>query len=814
MVRKLFFVLALGLWSCSGVLGQAAVPESKGEVRGRVVDASLNTPLEFATISVYSEDSVLVTGGITDQDGAFRFALEPGGYYLEVQFIAYHRQTIPEVNLPDRKKVVDLGTIRLEQSVKNLSEVTVQAQKSEMVIGVDRKIFNVGKDLGNTGNSAAEILDNIPTVAVDAEGNVTLRGSGGVRILIDGKPSGLVNSGNTDALRALQGNMIDRVEVITNPSARYEAEGMTGIINIVLKKDQRKGVHGSFEGSLGQPADYSVGANVNFRRDKINYFFNYGIDYSKRNGDGKSDQMFPQADPPFRTTVSRDRLRSGWSQNFRGGADLFIDSKTTLTAAALMSFDDEDNTSDILYRDYWSGESTPYKESRRYDHEKETEKNLEFSLNLEKQFENEEHKLNAFVQYLEDSETEDSEVDEVALDPEPVDDPLFQQVLNQESEKNWLMQADYIYPFGNEGRFEAGLRGEFRKITNPYKVEEKQGENWVTLPEFTNDFDYDENVFALYLQGANKFGPVGIQLGLRGENSDIETYLGQNDVRNARSYFDFFPTAHITYNFNTYNAWQLSYSRRIQRPHFWLLNPFYGFSDARNIRTGNPDLEPEYTNAYESGYVYTPGATSFYLGVYYRHTTGVIERISYVDDKGITFYIPQNLSVRHAYGAETNLSVDPFKWWSLSGNINFYRMQTEGIFEYNDVEKELSSDTWSWDTRVNSRMNWDNDLSFQTTFFYRGQQKTTQGLLKPFYMLNTTLSKDVMKGKGTLSLSVRDLFNSRKFRYQIDQSDLISDNTFRWSSRQIRLSFVYRLNQLKRPPKGGGENEGGVDMGF
>jgi outer membrane receptor protein involved in Fe transport len=258
----------------------------------------------------------------------------------------------------------------------------------------------------------------------------------------------------------------------------------------------------------------------------------------------------------------------------------------------------------------------------------------------------------------------------------------------------------------------------------------------------------------------------------------------------------------------------LSYSRRIQRPHFWLLNPFYGFSDARNIRTGNPDLEPEYTNAYESGYVYTPGATSFYLGVYYRHTTGVIERISYVDDKGITFYIPQNLSVRHAYGAETNLSVDPFKWWSLSGNINFYRMQTEGIFEYNDVEKELSSDTWSWDTRVNSRMNWDNDLSFQTTFFYRGQQKTTQGLLKPFYMLNTTLSKDVMKGKGTLSLSVRDLFNSRKFRYQIDQSDLISDNTFRWSSRQIRLSFVYRLNQLKRPPKGGGENEGGVDMGF
>src|SRR5690606_15900666 len=195
---------------------------------------------------------------------------------------------------------------------------------------------------------------------------------------------------------------------------------------------------------------------------------------------------------------------------------------------------------------------------------------------------------------------------------------------------------------------------------------------------------------------------------------------------------------------------------RINRPHFWSLNPFYGFSDSRNIRTGNPNLEPEYTDAYESGYVYASEVSSFYAGVYYRYTSDVIERISYVDEAGITFSVPQNLAERHAFGAETNLSVDPLKWWNLSANVNVYRMQTEGVFEYNNKVTDLSADTYSWDTRINSRMRWDNGLSFQTTFFYRGKEETTQGVRKPFYMMNASLSKDVLKGNGTLTFNVRD----------------------------------------------------------
>ncbi|MDI3520731.1 MAG: iron complex outerrane recepter protein [Anaerophaga sp.] len=826
MKKKWFVLSSLILFSYYGLQGQSAPSADKGKITGKVVDAQENIPMEFATVSIFTRDSSLVDGGITNSEGKFSFELKPGNYYIEIQFVAYQKETINNVTIENRRSEVDLGTIRLAPSTNNLNEVTVRGEKSEMVIGVDRKIFNVGKDLTNTGNSASEILDNIPTVAVDAEGNVSLRGSGGVRMLINGKPSGLVNSGSADALRALPGNMIERVEVITNPSARYEAEGMVGIINIVLKKDERRGVNGSFEGSVAYPERYQFGANVNFRRENINYFFNYGIRYGEREGEGFSNQYFPEATNPFHTSLDRDRNRTGWSNNLRGGADFFINNTTTLTAAGMLDYDRDKNHSDVIYNDYYDNNGQHgelYKKTGRYDFEKATEWDVEFSLNLEKIFDpdNKEHKLNAFAQYILDDETEDSEIEEEVLFTGPGIDPddiIYQTVSNKEKEENYLIQADYVYPFGNDGKFEGGMRGEFRSITNPYEVQNLNESGEWESDTLTNDFSYDEKVAAVYLQGSNKWGLISLQLGLRGEYTGIKTQLKQTDEENERSYFDLFPTIHITYHLNDYNSWQISYSRRINRPHFWHLKPFVGLSDSRNIRKGNPDLEPEYTDAYESGYVYTPGKASYYAGIYYRYTTGVEEQINFVDDNDITISEPRNLAERHAYGAETNVSVEPFKWWNLSGNVNFYRMKTNGTFEPEEGEvQDLSSDTWSWDTRINSRMKWENDLSFQTTFFYRGEQKTTQGIRKPFYMMHMSLSKDILKGNGTITLNVRDVLNSRKFRYEIDQPDLISTNQFRWSTREFRLSFIYRLNQKKRPGNGNRESgidNGGEEMGF
>lgn len=792
----------------AGVLGYAN--PGTGDITGKVIDSDNQEPVEFATVSVYTADSALVTGNITSSDGTFNIQVPEGEYYVKVQYISYQQETVEDVHITRDRKKADLGVIFLQEDSKLISEVTITGEKSEMVIGLDKRTFNVGKDLGNAGKSASEILDNIPSVTVDLDGNVSLRGSQNVQILVDGKPSGLVSADNPAALRSLQGSLIDRVEVVTNPSARYEAEGMSGIINIVLKKDQQAGVNGSFEVSAGYPHDYRAGANVNFRREKINYFLNYGASYRERPGDGSATQHFMFPDTNYHTIVERDRLRTGWSHNLRGGADYFINERNTLTASAFIGISDEKNKTNIWYRDL-DREEVLQELTWREDNEQELERNIEFSLDYTLKFDQEDRKLNVFTQYIEEGETEESDIREnitYYYDEAINDDPILQRSLNKESQREFLIKADYTHPFWDQGRFETGYRSDLRFINNPYSVEERDGNgDWQFLGDFTNDFDYQENIHAIYAQAGNKFNKWSLQLGLRSELSDVRTYLKQTDERNNRLYFDLFPTFHTAYQFNDINSVQLSYSRRINRPHFWYLNPFNNYTDARNIRTGNPNLNPEYTDSYELGYLMNNGKTTLYTGGYLRHTDGVIERISEVDEAGITYIFPANLSVQNSFGLETNLSVEPFSWWTLSGDINAFRAITRG--EYNG--EQLESDDYSWNSRLNSMMRFGNDMDIQTTFYYRAPQKTTQGERLSYYMLNFGISKDILKDKGTLTLNIHDLLNTRKYRYIIDRPNLYSENEFRWSSRSVSLSFVYRLNQKKK--NSGGQNRDGFGGG-
>ncbi len=809
----LFLILSLSF--PVSVKGSSNSGTWTGFISGKVLDSSSNEPMEFATVSVYSPDSELVMGNITSLDGSFSLTLPEGQYDVMVQFISYEDTLIENIILAPDNQYIDIGSIRLLPDTELINEVTVTAEKSEMIIGLDKKIFNVGKDLGNSGNSAAEILDNIPSVTVDLDGTVSLRGSTGVQLLIDGKPSGLVSNNNPAALRSLQGSIIERVEVVTNPSARYEAEGMSGIINIVLKKDQQRGVNGSFELTAGYPHEYRAGANVNFRREKLNYFLNYGLSYNERPGEGSAVQNFMFPDTSYRSEIENSRLRTGLSNNLRGGADYFINDRNVLTAAVFLGYSDQDNFTNIWYRDYDQNDELQMITFRE-DIEKEIEHNIEFSLNYDLSFDKEDRKFNAFMQYIEEAETETSDIGEIIeeITGEAVDDdPLLQKVRNEESQKNFLIQADYTHPFGaGDGMFEAGYRSGFRLISNPYKVQEKdENGDWFYLNEFTNDFSYQENIHAIYAQAGNKFGKWSVQLGLRSELSDVRTFLAQNNERNDRVYFDVFPTAHTAFEFNDINSAQLSYSRRINRPHFYHLNPFHSFTDARNIRTGNPNLEPEYTDSYELGYLRRNGKTSLYSGAYFRHTMGVNERISEVDENGITYVFPINLSTRNSYGLESNLSIDASKWWTLSGDINLFRAITDGSYE----GEQLHSDTYSWNGRLNSMMKFRKDFDIQATFFYRGAQQTTQGSRLPYYRVNLAASKDILKGNGTLTLNIRDVLNSSKYGYIIDHPNLYSENEFRWSGRTISLTFIYRLNQQKKMVRennrggfGGGDEQG------
>lgn len=811
MFSPRFFILllcSLPLLSYAQVQESGAPAVDKHLLRGSLTDTESRLPLAFATVTLFSlPDSTAVTGAITDDDGIFEMQAKPGAYFLRAQFLSYRTKYVWSINLAAD---TDLGTVLLSSDANTLDEVIIRAEKSQIQFDLDKKVYNVGKDLVNKGGTAAEVLDNVPSVTVDVEGNVSLRGSESVRILIDGRPSGLVSFGS-NGLRNLPANMIDRVEVITNPSARYEAEGMAGIINIVLKKEQQRGLNGSFDLTVGQPDEYGATFNLNYRRNKVNLFSNYGIRYRNSPGSGSQYQEFYAGNTTFITEQTSRRMRGGLSNSARFGADYYLTPKDILTTAFSWQYSDQLNTNVIEYRDYLNSLNNPTGITRRTDNETETEPNLEYSLTYKKIFQGKGHELTADFRYQDNTETEKSDFREVYFSPDwqPSGRPdLLQRSLNKEGELNRILQVDYVRPVGKEGKFEAGARAGLRDIRNDFLVETLEDASWLPLPGLSNNVLYDENIYAIYGMMGNKINRLSWQGGLRVETSDVKTELLQTNEINARPlYTNLFPSAHLGYDLLNENTLQISYSRRIRRPHFRELNPFTTFSDARNFWGGNPNLEPEYTDAYEIGHLKRWEKGSLNSSVYYRFTTNVIERIrtQLSDTSAITR--PFNLSQRNDFGLEFTGSYEPFRIWKLNGNLNFFRSITDGELE----GQQFNADTYTWFGRLNSRLTILKKIDLQTTFNYRAPRQTTQGRAKALYHLDLGASMDFLNNNGTLTLSVRDLFNTRRWRGITSGVDFYTENDFQWRARQVNLTFSYRLNKAKERAKerehdgGGGE---------
>ena len=783
-------------------------------ISGKVVDTK-NNPLEYTTVSLHNQaDSSLVTGNITDASGNFIIEAKPGNYWIEVQFISYQTKKIPNINVTSANPHVNVGSIILTDDSQTLSEVVVAGEKQQMELSLDKRVFNVASDLTNRGRNASEILDNVPSVAVDVEGNVSLRGSSNVRILVDGKPSGLVGLSSPDALRMLQGDLIERIEVITNPSARYEAEGMAGIINIILKKERRNGINGSVTANLGIPSNYGASLNLNVRRQWLNLFTSYGINYRESPGGGETSQIFYNPNGNTFTDFTEDRVRSGLSHNFRIGSDFYLSETSTLTAAMLYRISDQENNTEVNYTSRYGYAPDSIVRSLRIDDELEDESNLEYELNYNKTFNNDDQKFTAAIQYRKGSETENSIIRESFQNQslETLRNPADQRVLNEENSENILVQADYVHPFAKEGKFEVGYRSSFRFIETNYKVDSLiENNEWANISDFTNIFNYDETIHAAYGIFGNKVNRISYQIGLRAELTQVSTELVVTDDRTDKEYFSLFPSAHFTYEFANENSFQASYSRRLNRPNFWNLNPFSSLSNNRSIRTGNPDLDPDFTNSFEVGYLKNWPTASIYSGVYYRKTTDVIQWLSRA--QGDTTYTrPENFGTADAYGVEANYSQDLASWWKLNVNANFYRAITVGTAFGEDLE----SDTYTATGRLNSRITLWNAVQFQQNLNYRAPEETPQGKRKAFYTVDLALSKDIFQGKGSLTLSVSDLLNSRKWRNETFGDNFYSDSEFQWRARQFTFSFSYRLNQRKAPQRereGGGFEGGGGDEG-
>ena len=664
-----------------------------------------------------------------------------------------------------------------------------------MELSLDKRVFNVGKDLANAGGSAAEILINIPSVNVGVDGTVSLRGSSNVRILIDGKPSGLVSFKGGAGLRQLQASMVEKVEVITNPSARYEAEGMSGIINIILKKDRSQGFNGSFELSTGLPTNYGVALNVNYRKDRLNFFVNYGLNYRANPNFSELYQEVFTAEGTRILQQDSEGEVTGFNTNVRAGMDYFFSEKSILTASYLLSRANGGRYTENAYQDYFNSTNNPIANSLRIQEEDEVEPMGETVVSYKRTFERKGHELTASWRYLDHSETSDQLFNQTGNLANGAPDPLntfIQHSLNDEFEKQFLYQLDYVQPIGKEGKFELGGRSNFRKMVNDYFVRTTDGSaDNASIPELDNLFRYDENISAVYGIIGNKKDKFSYQVGLRTEWTDITTILEKTNEENPRKYVNLFPSAHITYDLPNEHAVQLSYSRRVRRPGYNDLSPFYTVSDSRNYFSGNPDLNPEYTDVYEIGHVKYFDKGSFTSSFYFRESTDVIERIRSVNSDGLATTFPENLVGANAFGIEITTTLEPAKWWKLDLNFNAFHGETDGT----NISETYLTETNSWFARQTSRFTLPKDVKIQFRANYNAPQRGAQNLRKSIYFFDLSASKGLFDNKATLTFSILDMLNSR-----IDRTEGIGPNFITEGKRQFRrrssiLTFNYRLNQ-------------------
>jgi len=697
----------------------AALPAwTQPVIKGQVVDEVKN-PIPFANVALYHQaDSVLISGDVSDVQGRFSIPVEAGNYYLKITFLSYQNQVISNIIIANED--FQAGTIVLLATEALLDEIVIQAERSTMQLQLDKRVFNVGKDLTNISGNAADILNNVPSVNVDVEGNVSLRGSQNVRILIDGKPSGLTGISTADALRQVQANLIESVEVITNPSSRYDAEGEVGVINIILKKEFRKGVNGAFTVNTGYPANHGGSFNVNFRREKVNFFTSYGFNYREGPGSGSSFQQFTLPDTTFTYLQDNQRVRGGISHNLIGGMDFFLSDKSTLTGSFIYRRSDGLNTAQVEFRDLDS-DNNLMRTVTRNEREEEPEDNAEVSLSYRKEFNKPGKLLTADVKWIENVEKEISRFDETDDSDNRV---TYQRAYNTENERNIFVQADYISPFNTKGKFETGVRSTLRIIDNDFLVEElNETSGWEALPSFDNSMIYTENIYAAYAMISNEMNRFSYQAGLRGELTDISIALKQANEPSYQTYLNLFPSSHLSYKLKNENTVQLSYSYRLSRPRFRQLLPFSNFTNNRSLSTGNPDLRPEFTHSIEAAYLADWENGSILSSIYYRKRSGVIENITVVDSVGFNRNFPVNLAKEDAYGMEFNFTWNPVKWLRYLANANFYRAITEGEFE----GQLLMRDTYTWTGRSMAQVTFLKHYDFQSTFNYRAPQNTPQG---------------------------------------------------------------------------------------
>jgi outer membrane receptor protein involved in Fe transport len=807
----LFFTAAYGQ---SGPNPEGEPADTKGQIIGKIIEASSEDPMEYTSIAVFRMiDSTLVTGTITDPDGEFQLTDVPyGRYYVEVKYIGYEKMVYSPVVVSRESKNVNLGNLTLSVNAEALEEVEVIADQRRVQYKLDKKVVNVGEDLNAAGGTAVDVLENTPSVSVDIEGNVSLRGSGNFTVLINGKPTVLDAA---DALRQIPASSIRNIEIITNPSVKYDPDGNGGIINVVLKEQIEKGTTGLINASIGLNDKYRIDALVNRRVGKLNYFIGGGWNDNRYLGTlTRENVTYLEGGVEKRKDAngSFDFLRGG--TQIRGGVDYDLNRKNNIALEAnagqySFGIDRSNNSHEYtipaLTDTYYSNTDLMLTDRLYYS----------INMNYTKTFDTTDHKLVAMADFSHRSGDgiEELEFFETDADFKPLSSVLPERMRNIETgaSYDYRFQIDYTKPFNN-GKLEAGYQVRLDDNLDEFVFQEFDPDTdvWTSIGENRSSIDFFRNIQGAYLQYGGQINQLQIQAGIRGEYTyrliEYENFNTSYEINR----FDFYPTLHLARQFENDHQVMISYSKRVNRPRGHYLDSIPSYIDKQTVRIGNPGLEPEYVNSFELGYQKGWDKNFLAFEAYYRNTNNLITRVTEYDNETEIFYQRfENINEDHVIGSELMANWKFARWFNLNASTNVYYYRIMGEL----LGQEVDNSNFSWNANANATFTVTPLSRIQANMGYHGPSVTAQGSSEGMYYLNLAVRQDLFKRKLSATLQVRDLFGTMKREFTASGEDFSQYVLMQREPRVVMLTLSYKINNYRSDPREERQQgSGGMEM--
>lgn len=759
-----------------------------GVIKGRIVDIESKKGLPKATATLLRlQDTSVAGGGFTDAEGNLNIEkVQAGKYLLRINYVGYEPLFIESFAVTPMKPTYSFGTIELSQVSEMTDEVTITADRDVIQFKAGKRVINVDQDIASKGGNALDVLKNAPSVNVDIDGNVALRGSGNVNILINGKPSTFLGGGSS-ALEQLPAEIIDHIEIITNPSAKYEAEGATGILNIVLKEDRESGFNGLFNLNIGNHDRYTSSLNLNYKINGFNIFGSYAFNRFRGGMDGTSyriTNLTSVSDTSYLSQIM-ERKRSMYMHNLKAGIEWNPDRNQNLIVSGSYRPRISDFGGSTISNQSFSI-SPKLDTTKRMSSEDSESPNFDFAANYRYNFDKE-HYLTSDIFYSTSDDDEFTDYNQY-FSYDPLNNSL-EKSISSEKDKSIIFQLDYVNKIDDIYRLESGLRASSKLRDTKYDYQRQQNSNWTDDSSRKNYFVYDENIIAGYVIFSADFSPLFIQGGLRAENSNIVGDQTVLDSSNRQTYFDIFPSANISYKFSPMLEIQANFSQRITRPNGHSLNPWTDYTDIYTIRSGNPYLKPEYSNLFELGTIHNIFGLAINPGLFYRFTDNVMERYQIMISDSVIKSTYENMARSESYGLEFNLNGPIFKWMRFNGDISYYNYKIEGI----DSQREIRQD-YTWSTRLSFNMLFSKAFNMQLSGYYTAPSVTSQGSRSSSYSVDAGMRYEY---NDALSFSLRasDIFDTQNFSATSSGPGFTFDFNMRRLTQFVSFGIQYKINQ-------------------